>query len=292
MTNLTCLGSLTLFFFFQSSCSQEKGHQTNLELVPWCVVTFDSLERSPLERITMLKEMGFIKYGYETRTGYPIDLKEEINLAQRNDLEITSVFLWLNSKRDSLGKLSPTNERILEIIKDSGIKPTLWLSFNHNYFEALDQEQSLTLAIEFVKFIKLKADEIGCKVALYNHHGWFGDPHNQLEIIESLAQDSLTLVYNFHHAHDYLDEFPEIAKRIKPYLSHVNVNGMNREGPQILTVGKGNFEQEMIQLLIEEGYDGPWGVLGHIDSEDVQLVLDRNIKGFNDLISGHKQNDS
>ena len=237
----------------------------------------------------MLKELGFSKYGYESRMGYPMDLKEEINLARKNDLEITSVFLWLNAKRDSLGKLSPTNEKIFEILKDSEIKPTIWLSFSHNFFEELDQQQSMTLAIEFVKFINLRANDIGCKVALYNHHGWFGNPYNQVEIIESLPHDSLTMVYNFHHAHEYLDEFPEIVKRIKPYLSHVNINGMKKDGPQILTVGEGDYELDMMKFLWEEGFDGPWGILGHIESDDVQKVLERNIKGFNNLKSEYKK---
>ena len=142
-------------------------------------------------------------------------------LAKENGIEINSIFLWLNAKRDSIGKLSPSNEKMLAILEDAAYKPTIWLSFSDNYFKELDQEQSLSLAIEFIKFIKIRANKIGCKIALYNHHGWFGNPHNQVEIIERLPKDSLKMVYNFHHAHHYLDEFPEIAKKIKPYLNFV-----------------------------------------------------------------------
>ena len=63
-----------------------------------------------------------------------------------------------------------------------------------------------------------KAKSINCNVALYNHKGWFGNPLNQLDIIKALPNQNLSLVYNFHHAHKYVDEFPEIVKIIKSPL--------------------------------------------------------------------------
>jgi hypothetical protein len=93
----------------------------------------------------------------------------------------------------------------------------------------------------------------------------------------------LSIVYNFHHAHQYLDDYAEIAKRITPYLSYVNINGMKREGPQILTIGDGDHEQEMIKILFDEGFEGPWGILGHIKTKDVKKVLERNINGLKSM---------
>ncbi len=281
--NLIRPGILVLILLLQSLCSASDDSSVNQEIIPWCVVTFDAEKRSPVERVVMLKEMGFTQYGYELRTGYPLNLQEEIELAGEHGLEISSVFLWLNAKRDSLEKLSPVNERIFDILKISGTKPDIWLSFSNNFFEDLDQEQSLKLASEFVSFVAQKAEETGCKVLLYNHQGWFGNPYNQVEIIESLSEVSLEMVYNFHHAHDYLNEFPEIVQKIKPYLSHVNINGMKDGGPQILTVGDGDREYEMMKALLDAGYDGPWGILGHIESEDVRVVLERNINGLEKL---------
>lgn len=284
MKNLNRTSTYVLIFLVICSCAiQVEDPFQVAELTPWCIVNFDSLERSPKDRIAMLKEMGFKKYGYNWDDEHLNQMKEEFVLADENNIEIVSVFLWLNAKRDSIGKLSPSNERMLHILSDIDYKPTIWLSFSNNYFKDLNQEQSMSLALEFIKFIKSKADQIGCKIALYNHHGWFGNPHNQVEIIELLPQDSLSMVYNYHHAHDYLDEFPEIVKKIKPYLSYVNINGMIKDGPKILTIGDGDFEHVMIKLLLEEGFNGPWGILGHIESEDVQKVLERNINGLNSL---------
>ncbi len=277
---------LFLVFILIYSCSNQKEQFNKMSnIYPWCIVAFDSLERSPVDRIMMLKELDFTKYAYDWRDKHLDEMETEINLARENEIEIISVWLWLNAKRDSLNNLSPSNERIFKILKNTKLKTTLWVSFNNNFFEDLSQEESMSRAIEMIKFIKIKADEIGCKIALYNHHGWFGDPYNQVEIIKLLPDDSLSIVYNFHHAHEHLDEFPQIIKKIKPYLSSVNLNGMRKEGPKVLPIGEGDYEMEMIKLLMDEGFNGPWGILGHIENEDVKKVLGRNIEGFNSIIS-------
>ena len=70
---------------------------------------------------------------------------------------------------------------------------------------------------------------------------------------------------------------------MKPYLSAVNLNGMQKEGYKILPIGEGNDEIQMIKLLIDEGFSGLWGILGHVENEDVKKVLDKNIEGLNSL---------
>ncbi|MFD2823393.1 sugar phosphate isomerase/epimerase family protein [Lacinutrix iliipiscaria] len=282
MKNSKTIICLLLLLIFVSSCSNNIESQFKVDKIsPWCIIGFDALDRSPKQRIDMLKQMGFTKYGYNKGKGDLTKMKEEFKLAKENNIEIVSIFLWLNAKRDSIGKLSPLNQELLSNINEVEYKPTIWLSFSNNYFEGLNQEQSIELSIEMIKFIKLKADKMGCKLALYNHHGWFGNPHNQVEILEKLNQNSITMVYNFHHSQEYIDEFPEIVKKIKPYLSFVNLNGVKKEGPQILPIGKGDYEFEMVKLLIDQGFHGPWGILGHLKTEDVQKVLKRNVEGLN-----------
>ncbi|NNK71391.1 MAG: hypothetical protein HKO96_12995 [Flavobacteriaceae bacterium] len=58
---------------------------------------------------------------------------------------------------------------------------------------------------------------------------------------------------------------------------------MRKEGPEILTIGQGDQEAQMIKLLLDEGYNGPWSILGHIKTEDVKVVLDRNLNGLKSL---------
>ena len=250
------------------------------DLTPWCILGFDSLDRTPTQRIAMLKEMGFTKYGFNKGKGHMHEMVEEFQLAKANDIEIVSIFLWLNAKRDSVGQLGEDNRTLFENLKEVDYTPTIWVSFSENFFKDLNDEESKKVAIDMVSYVKSEADKVGCNLALYNHHGWFGNPYNQVEIIETLAEDSLTMVYNFHHGHDHVDEFPQIVKTIKPYLSYVNLNGVKKDGPKILPIGEGDHEFEMIHTLQDAGYDGPWGILGHIKTEDVQEVLQRNLDGL------------
>ena len=57
------------------------------------------------------------------------------------------------------------------------------------------------------------------------------------------------IVYNFHHAHLQIKEFPQLLQKMLPYLNTVNLNGMKVEGPKIMTIGDGNEEQEMLKTL-------------------------------------------
>lgn len=290
MKNFIGLVISLVIMVFICSCADKKEQPFKLdELSAWCIIDFDSLDRTPQQRIAMLKQIGLTKYGYNKGKGDLSKMKDEFKLARENKIEINSIFLWLNAKRDSIGKLSPSNRELLSNLAEMESKPTIWLSFSDNFFKELSQEESIDLSIEMIEFVKLKADEVGCKLALYNHHGWFGNPYNQVEIIENLNQDAISIVYNFHHAHEYVDEFPEIAKKIKPYLSYVNLSGVKKSGPKILTIGEGDYEFEMIKTLLSEGYNGPWGILGHIKTEDVQKVLHRNIDGLNLLNSKYKE---
>ncbi|WP_430408386.1 sugar phosphate isomerase/epimerase family protein [Kordia sp.] len=281
MKNLIKFNVIILFLALNVSCQKNDQQLIEIkEVSPWCILGFDAADRTPEQRIALLKELGLTKYGFNKGKGDFSNMKKEFKLAKENDIEITSVFLWLHAKRDSIGKLSPANQELLQNLREVAQKPVIWVSFSDNFFENLTQEEAIKRSIDMIQFVKLEANKIGCKLALYNHHGWFGNPYNQIKILEELNDESLSMVYNFHHAHEYVDQFQDIVQKIKPYLSFVNLNGVKKEGPQILTIGEGDYEFEMINMLIEEGYNGPWGILGHIKTEDVKIVLERNIEGL------------
>ena len=286
-TLLKSFALLTIIALFFSCNTNSKKEIDISEVAPWCIVTFDKLQRTPEQRIAMLKEFGFTKYGYNWREKNLVDTKKEFALAKENNIDITSTLVWLNPKRDSIGKLSPRNQKMLSILKETDNKPIVWVSFSDSFFKKLNQVESIELAINFIKYVKPLIDDAGCKMALYNHRGWFGNPFNQVAILQQLAKDDihLKMAYNFHHAHHFTDEFDKVVKAISPYIYHINLNGMKKDGPEILTLGAGDLEAKMINTLLENGYKGSWGILGHINEEDVQQVIDRNIKGYKTLMT-------
>lgn len=60
-------------------------------LYTWCIVPYDKLERTTLERIEMLNELGIQSYGYDWRNENLAMMEEEFLLAKKNNIGIECV---------------------------------------------------------------------------------------------------------------------------------------------------------------------------------------------------------
>ena len=277
---------ISLVIAFLVSCQSLFAQEYRIEMdqcFPWCIVAYDSLKRSPEERVSMIKELGFNKYVYDWRDHHLPQMAEELMLCQKYNIEVSGIWLWMNAKRDKIGKFSPGNEKMLQILGDTGIETTIWLSFNGNFFKGLNDKEALMKAIDLIKFVHDSVRELNCTIALYNHSGWFGNPYNLIKVVKKIPDLQVGIVLNFHHCKEYIKEFKHLAVNISPYLHAVNLNGMSEDSPKILAVGKGKYESDMIMDLFENRYTGPWGILGHIAEKDVRKVLDQNISGLKQM---------
>lgn len=284
---LSCSCLLSFMFSCQISQDSEPEAESAIDkhqLLAWCIVPYDSEERGPSERIQMLEELGFSQYAYDWRQRHLSTFAEEIQLARQADIDIAAVWMYISSQDEQPGMLSPDNARLLDIMRDQELKTQLWLGFPDQYFEGLDEEAKISKASAMIRYLLEEAGSVIFQIGLYNHGGWFGDPVNQLKILEAMNDERLGIVYNFHHAHEQIETFPSLLDQMQPHLLAVNLNGMQKGGPKILTIGKGNAESNMIGTLIASGYDGPIGILGHVEDEDVQIVLQRNLQGLDSLL--------
>lgn len=254
-------------------------------LMAWCIVPFDSLERSPEERIAMLQRLGIRQYAWDWRQRHIDELPREIELAQKNDIRLRAVWLWIDANADSVGALGQANRRVMDAVEEAGIAVEFWLGFHENVFEGLSDEERVERGAALVGFLAEEAKRSGSALALYNHGGWFGQSENQIAIIERVGDPSVGMVYNFHHAHHEIDRFAENLAQMLPYLKAVSVNGMNPDGPKILPVGEGSAERAMLHQLRDSGYDGPVALLGHVEDRDVETVLQENLAGLRSLVS-------
>lgn len=249
-------------------------------LIAWCIVPFDSLERSPEERIEMLQRLGFTRYAYDWRMEHLDSMADELRLAEAKGIAVDAVWMWFDERSSGVGNLGDANERVLQAVLESGAETDLWISFHSNFFAGLSDTEALAKGIAMLDYVGQRAGEHDMSVGLYNHGDWFGDPRNQARIIEALPQRDLTIVYNFHHAHEQLDEFEVLVDAMLPHLSVVNINGMRAEGPKVLPVGQGDREADMLKLLRDKGFEGPIGILGHVDDADVEMILHANLEGY------------
>jgi sugar phosphate isomerase/epimerase len=266
--------------------NQEIDHAsvTSMEnLLAWCIVPFDIKQRTPAERINMLKELGFKRYAYDWREEHLDEMAEEFRLASENGIEVTAVWLWIDANSDQPGKLSDSNEKMLSIVKNAGLQTQVWTGFHSNFFGGLSDEDAVKKGVEMTGYLAERVGEIGCRLAFYNHGDWFGEPENQVKIISGLPDQQIGIVYNFHHAHEQINRLPEIIDSMKPYLWVVNLNGMRVEGPKILPIGSGDREAEMIDMFLQACFTGPFGILGHIEVADVKEILENNLEGLKNL---------
>lgn len=252
-------------------------------LVAWCVVPYDNVKRNPQQRAAMLKELGITQLAWDWRKEHLPVMDEEIKTLRSNNIKLKAVWFWVNGASGEV--LDEDNAFILKTLKENNVRTELWLSFNNRYFEGISDEEKLKKAVQAVGLIRDKAKEIGCTVHLYNHGSWFGEPENQVKIIESLGASDVGIVYNFHHARHQTNEFPNLLRIMKPYLSTVNINGMKEGGPMIMTVGQGDKELWMLEQLRDSGYKGSIGILGHVDDEDAKVVVRRNLEGLKMLLT-------
>jgi hypothetical protein len=164
------------------------------DLVAWCIVPFDSRKRSPEERIALLERLGFKRYAYDWRPEHLPDTARELRLAREHGIRVEAVWMWIEADRP--GKLSETNERLLAALKEAGVSTQIWLGFAPSYFEGKSDEEKVAHGADMVRYLADRAAERRSRVALYNHGDWFGEPENEIRILQALPGREIGLVYN------------------------------------------------------------------------------------------------
>ena len=192
-------------------------------LMAWCIVPFDAKKRGPEERAEMLQKLRIQFFAYDYRAEHIPTFDAEIAALKKRNIDVTA--WWFPTSLNDEATL------ILNTLKKNNVQPQLWVTGGGDLAKT-PAEQASRVEQEALRIgtIAEAAHRIGCKVALYNHGGWFGEPTNQLAIIQKLRLPNVGIVYNLHHAHDQLDRFKENLALIKPHLLALNLNGMVESG--------------------------------------------------------------
>jgi sugar phosphate isomerase/epimerase len=246
-------------------------------LIAWCIVPFDAKKRGPAERVEMLRKLGFTKYAYDWRAEHLRTFDEEVELLKKAKIELTAVWFPAN--------LGPEARKLLVVIKKHEVKPQLWVTMGE--VPGQDQAAKVNAAARIIKPVAEEAAKLGCTVALYNHGGWFGEPENQIAVIETLKLMNVGIVYNQHHGHDHLERFPALLKKMKPHLLALNLNGStkggDKAGKKILPLGAGELDVKLLTAIRASGYTGPIGILGHTQDDAAERLAD-NLDGLKWLL--------
>ena len=277
--------------FIRSLVAQEaarpaEGLYARDNLIAWCIVPFDSKHRTPEERAAMLERLGFKHFAYDWRGEHIPTFDAEVEALKKHGVALDA--FWV-----APGELNNESRIILDVLKRHKVKAQLWvlLDFGADKAEGAEQERRVDAAVKKLKPLADEAAKIGCTVALYNHGGWFGEPENQIAIVERLKKEgaaNVGIVYNFHHGHDHLDRVRPLLAKMMPYLMAVNINGMDpagdRHGRKILPLGQGEHDLELLRTIRDSGYRGLIGILGHT-MDDAEARLQDNLDGLDWLVA-------
>jgi sugar phosphate isomerase/epimerase len=253
-------------------------------LVAWCVVPFDAKHRGPEERAAMLHRLGIRRVAYDWRDEHVKQFDEELDAYQRHGIELHAFWAPVNTPAPLD---EPHWQTILDLVERRQVQPELWVMLNDGLVASLPADERTARAATILAPAARAAGKLGCRIGLYNHGGWFGEPDNQIQIIHALREQDIHnvgIVYNFHHGHPHMATFADLAKQMAPYLMTVNVNGMRVDGPKIVSFGQGDdagaAERRMVAALVDAGYDGPLGILGHREDRDAEECLREGLEGL------------
>ncbi|MFO0911651.1 MAG: TIM barrel protein [Pirellulales bacterium] len=241
-------------------------------LVAWCIVPFDASHRTPAERAEMLVRLGFQRVAYDWRDQHVAEFEQEIQAYQRQGLEYFA--FWTE------------HPRATELFRQYDLHPQWWVI---NPSPADGTSDRVQRAADELLPMARRAIAAGCPLGLYNHGGWGGEPENLVAVCQRLraatGSDQIGIVYNFHHAHDRIETFPQDLQLMLPYLLCVNINGMNPGAqPKILGIGQGRHELQMLRTLVSSGYRGRIGIIHHREELDAQRGLQENLSGLHKLV--------
>ena len=242
-------------------------------LVAWCIVPFDAKQRGPAERAEMLNRLGIKRVAYDWRENHVPTFEEEILQYKKHGLEYTAFWSW--------------HPAMAPLIEKHGIRPQIWVMIP-GPGNGTQEEKVATAAKALLPMVE-QTRKLGCKLALYNHGGWGGEPQNLAAVAKWLRDnakaDHVGIVYNLHHGHGHIKDFAEVLALMKPYLLCLNLNGMNdNANPMILPIGSGQHERAMMEAIAKSGYSGPIGILDHRGDTDAEESLRQNLEGMKKVL--------
>lgn len=279
---LTCACLLFSLATYAQKVKDEKSIFNRENLIAWCIVPFDVKERGPAERADMLNKLGITMLAYDWREKHVPTFEEEIEQLKKHNIKLQAFWYYSGA--------NPENDKnfatIIEVLRKHNVKTEIWCMVSGiKGLDEMTQEEKVNAMAKPVAYMAEKAAEIGCKLGLYNHGGWYGEPENQLQIIDYLKKPNIGIVYNFHHAEEHIQRFPEFFPKLIPHLLALNLSGLKKGNPvKVVPIGQGDAELDMIKIVKNSNYKGPIGIINEDTAPDAEVGLMLNMDGLKGIL--------
>jgi hypothetical protein len=275
MTRIVMGVLLLALVLLPGRAAETAGPFARSNLVAWCIVPFDARKRGPAERAEMLKRLGFSRVAYDWRAEHVASFEEEILQYRKHGLKYFA--FW------------GTHDKAFELFVKHDLHPQIWQTAPSP--AGVTNEERVAAAVKQLLPLVERTAKMKCKLGLYNHGGWGGEPENLVAVCRALREQHkaghVGIVYNLHHGHGHIPNFDKALETMKPYLFCLNLNGMttdgDRKGKKILPLGAGEHDVALLKIIRASGYRGPIGIIGHT-SDDVEQRLQDNLDGLDWLL--------
>ena len=174
------------------------------------------------------------------------------------------------------------HEKAFKLFAEHDLRPQIWQTLGAPGKSS--QAENILAATDASRPLAIRTAKLGCRLGLYNHGGWGGEPGNLVAVCQALHKEGhrhVGIVYNWHHGHERIKHWAHDLKQMLPYLHCINLNGMNTAAkPKILPIGQGEHDLTMLRAIISAGYQGPIGILDHQPHLDTREALQDNLEGL------------
>lgn len=239
-------------------------------LIAWCIVPFDAKKRGPEERAAMMEKLGLKHFAYDWRPEHVQHFDAEWDALAKHGVAL-----------DAFWTTPPDLPKLLESFESRGLTPSFWVMAAAP--GELDQAAKVKHAADRLRPLAETLAKTGCRLSIYNHGGWGGEPENMVAVCEAVNLPNVGIVYNQHHGHAHLPRFSEALTQMLPHLHVLNLNGMTAEGDKkdqkIMVLGQGDLDVELARTICESHYTGPIGILNHTGHDAETRLLD-NLEGL------------
>ncbi|WP_255157833.1 sugar phosphate isomerase/epimerase [Siphonobacter sp. BAB-5385] len=230
----------------------------------------------------MLNQLGITKLAYDWREKHIPTFDEEFEACRKHNIKFEAFWLYSGPNPEEDKGL----QAVFEVLKRQKAKMQIWCMIGGiKGLDAMSEEEKIKAVARPVQYIADRAAELGCTVGLYNHGGWFGEPENQLKIIEYLKKPNLGIVYNFHHAEEHIERFPVFFPKMLPHLMALNLAGLKKGNPvKVVPIGQGDAEAGMMRIVQQSKYRGPIGIINEDTAPDAEVGLRLNMDGLQKIL--------
>ena len=234
----------------------------------------------------MLEKLGIRKVAYDWRAEHIPTFDAELEAYARHGIVLHAFWMPVDTATPLTENHWPI---VLDLVERHHVTPELWVMLNNQLVDASARREACRAALQrYLAPVARAAAKRNCRIGFYNHGGWWGEPDNQIRVLQGSSLDGLRECRSGLQLSSRACARSELFRAGTPHAA-LFVDGEHqrhaRWRPANSPVGEGSHEAAMLRDLVAAGYRGPIGILHHRDGVDAEIGLKENLHGIEQLLS-------